>query len=97
MINQKIIESYINSGLHLIPLQPDKSPVPRWKWKDIIPTAEDLRGMPGDYIGMACGNGVEVIDFDLKYDHTSVLFDQYCQMVEHIAPDLLGSLLFKKQ
>jgi len=96
MIDPQVIESYVNAGLHLIPLQPDKSPVRGWKWKDIVPTAEDLQGMPGDFIGMACGDGIEVIDFDLKYDPTGKLFDEYCDMVEVFDSKLLKKSVVQK-
>lgn len=80
----------------MIPLQPDKSPVRGWRWKDIVPTIEDLDGIPGDYIGMACGNGVEVIDFDLKYDVSGTLFDDYCQLIDAIDPKLLKKSVVQK-
>jgi len=95
MLDNRIVEM-INSGLHLIPLQKDKSPAKGWLWRDIVPTVDDLDGMPSDFIGLACGDGIEAIDFDLKYDLTGTLFNDYCNLVKAVDEDILFKLVVQK-
>ncbi len=98
MVDIKVIEAYINSGLKIIPLQADKTPVQGFKWKDRTLDAAGFERMDFDKIGLVCGKisgGVEVIDFDLKYDNSGTLFDDFITHAEEIGIDL-STLVIEK-
>lgn len=59
----------------------------------------NVRFSQGDSIALIAGSvsgNIEMIDFDLKYDITGCLYDNYCQMVRDHDEHLLDKLVIQK-
>lgn len=97
-MDNKIIESYILAGFHVIPLQKDKSPIYGWKWRDRRLSIGDLhRNLHGfEAVGIAMTDGMEGVDIDLKYDAIGNLFESYCERIESLSPGLIDKLFVQK-
>jgi len=92
------IKDYIASGLRIIPLQADKSPMKGFRWKDDVMTADDFENLDGEWkkIGLACGKvsgSIEVIDCDIKgLSDNKVIFDEFVATVMYMQPDLMPKI-----
>lgn len=82
-------------GLQFIPIQLDKKPIPQgWQSNK---TKYDLSNCPG--IGLVCGSlsgGIEAIDFDLKYDLSGTLMNDYISAVNEVNPNLIPKLFVQR-
>lgn len=78
-------------GLRTIPVNADKSPACKWRPFIEEQSKEDIqRIFRGDHWGIAllCGNGIEALDIDLKYDNTGgQMWRDFLSLVLH---DKLG-------
>lgn len=72
---------YHRSGLHVIPVNPDKRPTGPWKQYQAQQTEDDIRRLfSGDVWGLAIltgPGGLEVIDVDEKHDPEKSIFVRY--------------------
>lgn len=72
---------YHRSGLHVIPVNPDKRPTGPWKQYQTQQTDDDIRRLfAGDVWGLAIltgPGGLEVIDIDEKHDPTKTIFVRF--------------------
>lgn len=95
---------YLDIGLSVIGVDADKQPV--WRWRRFQfrkPNRWELRRMfshpAATGLAIICGavsGGIEVIDFDLKYDLSGRLFENYCQKIQQNAPKLFSQLVFAR-
>lgn len=82
-------------GLQFIPIQINKVPIVQ-KWQEGN-MKYDLSNCPG--IGLVCGSpsgGVEGMDFDLKYDLSGTLMDDYIQAVNEVDPNIIPKLFVQR-
>lgn len=95
---QHIFQEYKDLGLRAIPMQWDiENNVPKYQkpgWSDpanvyeLLPTDNGLQ--------IVTGNGWAALDFDLKNTTNKKLFDQWMNMVNADAPELLAKLFIEK-
>lgn len=82
-------------GLQFIPVNSKKIPtVKDWQTSMVKHDLSDCYG-----VGLVCGDpsgGVEVLDFDLKYDISGDLFDRYKKIISICASGLLNRLVVQK-
>lgn len=88
---------YLNdiSGVQFMPVLKDKRPIHN-NWQS-TKTIYDLSNCDG--VGIVCGllsNNLEAIDFDLKYDTTGTLMNEYINAVNSINPNIIPRLVVQK-
>lgn len=82
-------------GIQFMPVLPDKRPIHK-SWES-IKTKYDYTNAQA--AGIVCGSisgNLEGIDFDLKYDLTGTLMDDYIAAVNHIKPGLINKLVVQR-
>lgn len=82
-------------GLQFIPVNEKKQPIVK-NWQTTV-VKYDLSNCHS--VGLVCGEpsgNVEVIDFDLKYDITGKIYNQYKQIVHSYDPNILPKLVVQK-
>jgi hypothetical protein len=81
MTIQEAALQYHRTGLHVIPVNPDKRPTGPWKQFQAQQTEEDVRrlfsGNPWGLAILTGPGGLEVIDVDEKHDPTKSIFVRY--------------------
>ena len=92
MILKKIILKGLQSGLPLIPTNANKQPIVK-SWKDGVDVKEVKKLSSVDGIAIATGGDLELIDFDLKYDLNSDLYENYKQEVILYSQELFDSMV----
>lgn len=86
---KKYRNAYEAAGLKVTPLR-DKRPIlPRW----YEASATDADWAKGNDIGLVCGQGLEAVDVDLKYDLTG---DLWTRLQAAIGQDLLAKLVIQR-
>jgi hypothetical protein len=91
----------IARSLSVIPTDDLKRPmVPSWTKHQQRPMTEEevvsFFGKEAKGIAIICGkvsNNVEVIDIDLKYDITGILYDRYVELIKESIPGTFEKLL----
>ena len=82
-------------GLQFIPVNDKKMPIVK-NWQ----TSREKHDLSSCYgVGLVCGEPsgmLEALDFDLKYDISGNLFDQYKRIVMDYAPELLKKMVVQK-
>lgn len=100
---QEVASRYSEICISTIPI--DKTNMPIGKWKDAQAQILDPKThygfkQPAFYgIGIVAGKisgGIEVIDFDCKYDLTGSLFSDYKKTISELAPGLLEKMVVQK-
>lgn len=95
---------YIENGICVIPTSKDKIPCVPWsEYQDRIITKDEAKaafGLPyAECLGIVCGassGNLEVIDIDVKYDTTGLLFENYLKDVMDNDEALISSLFIIK-
>lgn len=90
---------YHDLGFSVTPASQDKSPIGLWKQKQQERIQPDETFLIAERIGIIAGKvsgGLEVIDFDLKFDLTSTLFEDYKDIVSKQDPNLLSKMVVQK-
>lgn len=83
--------------LQFVPLKPDKAPIQTAIGWQKTRAKYDFKGAYG--IGLVCGalsGGIEVVDVDLKYDHTGHLWNDLRQTIHNTNPDLMKKLTVQR-
>ncbi len=82
-------------GVQFVPVAYNKNPiVDNWQ---ITKAEYDFSRAPN--VGLVCGlpsNNIEAMDFDLKYDLTGTLFQEYIALVKTLQPGLLEKMVVQK-
>lgn len=89
MGKREILQSYIDYGLKLVAV---KNKIAVEKWGD---HGHDIATVLKNDCAVATGRnsgGLELVDFDLKYDLTGDLMTRYRKLVESHSPDLIKKL-----
>lgn len=91
---KETIKKGISQGLKLIPTDNNKRPVVR-SWKNGVSVSDinNTNNIKG--IAVATGNGLECIDFDLKYDLTGDLYERYSSEVKSYSKELYESMVIQ--
>lgn len=82
-------------GLQFIPVGKNKNPLPK-EWQKVA-KKHDLSSCPN--VGLVCGKlsgNIEVIDFDLKYDLTKTLYEEFKKIVNQVDKELLKKMVVQK-
>lgn len=82
-------------GLQFMPVKENKQPIVKG-WQSFA-GKHDLTNCAG--VGLVCGmlsGGLEVVDIDLKYDITGVLYDAYKREIHKADESLLSKLVVQK-
>ena len=89
------MKELINQGLSVIPIRQDKTPMING-WQNSKLTLEELESHSAYGFGLVCGNGIEVIDIDTKYDLTKTLAKDYFQSIKANDSELIDKLVINK-
>lgn len=82
-------------GIQFMPVRKDKRPIHN-NWQE-VKTKYDMSNC--EAVGIVCGSisgNLEAIDFDLKYDTTGTLMNDYIQAVNNISPNLISKLVVQR-
>lgn len=82
-------------GVQFMPVRGDKRPIHN-NWQE-VKTKYDLSNC--EAVGIVCGilsNNIEAIDFDLKYDVSGTLMNDYIKAVNDINPDIIRNLVVQR-
>lgn len=91
---KQVASMLISNGFSVIPVNDSKRPQIPWKeYQSRIMNEHEVNKHfeLSPSIGMVCGQiseGLEVMDFDLKYDHTGKLWDNFMSELDILYPDL---------
>ena len=93
-----IISDYIAIGIRAIPFEWDeKNNVPKYQKEGWNDPSKEFPLFPGDNaLQIVTGNNWAALDFDLKNTSNKKLFDQWLNMVNADAPEILGKLFIEK-
>lgn len=93
-----ILSDYIAAGIRAIPFEWDEiNNVPKYQKEGWNDPAKQFPLLPGDNaLQIVTGNGWGALDFDLKNTSNKKIFDQWMNMVNADAPDILGKLFIEK-
>ena len=82
-----IAKEYHAAGLHVIPVNKDKTPLCNWSAYIESQTEQDIEGLfKNDCYGIAMltgVNGVEVLDIDCKYDVKGTMFSEFKELINN--------------
>ena len=84
----------LTKGMKLIPTNNKKQPIVR-SWKNGVSVIEVGALNKVDGIAIATGDNLECIDFDLKYDLTGKLYDNYVSEVKMYSEELYNSMVIQ--
>ncbi len=93
-----IYNEYLELGLRAIPFQWDiENNVPKYQKEGWSNPETNFELLPTDNaLQIVTGNGWAALDFDLKNTSDKTIFEQWMQMVNADAPDLLGKLFIER-
>lgn len=94
-----VAQKYYELGFCVVPANSKKRPTIKWKElqnERIVPNGNFLYATHLGIITGKISGGLEVMDFDLKYDLTGKLFDKFKQTVVDHDPKLLEKMVVQK-
>lgn len=84
------------SGLRFMPIKANKAPIVKG-WRDDPSIVFNFNN--AEAVGLICGKmsgNVEALDFDLKYDLTGTLFNEYKKSIKELCPGLLEKMVVQR-